>query len=175
MYTPTRVSQSLNVQVSNLPTTRTIISDFYIERKHFLVLLLDALPVEQRQQFSLDHPFLGQFLAEGKHYVIIQDTAIQDTAIQDTAIPDTAIPGTDDHHDAETFDFSPFTLLTERELQIATLVASGWSNKQIAPYLGISQWTVSAHLRRIFIKLNVNSRAAMIYQCATLIKQCHAD
>lgn len=60
-------------------------------------------------------------------------------------------------------------LLTERELQIATLTALGRSNKQIASHLHISEWTVSAHLRRIFIKLNVDSRAAMVYRCALLI------
>ncbi len=63
------------------------------------------------------------------------------------------------------------TLLTERELQIATLVASGRSNKQIASQLHISEWTVSTHLRRTFIKLGVDSRAAMVYRCASSIQQ----
>ena len=62
------------------------------------------------------------------------------------------------------------TLLTERELQIATLVASGQANKQIAKQLRISEWTVSTHLRRIFIKLGVDSRAAMVYRCASIIQ-----
>lgn len=63
------------------------------------------------------------------------------------------------------------SLLTERELQIATLIASSQSNKQVANHLHISEWTVSAHLRRIFIKLNVDSRTAMVYKCASLINQ----
>ncbi|WP_424097803.1 response regulator transcription factor [Moorena producens] len=63
------------------------------------------------------------------------------------------------------------SLLTERELQIVTLVALGQSNKLIAKQLEISEWTVSAHLRRIFLKLDVDSRAAMVYQCAPLIQQ----
>jgi DNA-binding CsgD family transcriptional regulator len=62
-------------------------------------------------------------------------------------------------------------VLTERELQIATLVALGKPNKQIASHLRISEWTVSTHLRRIFMKLGVDSRAAMVYRCAALIKQ----
>lgn len=62
-------------------------------------------------------------------------------------------------------------LLTERESQIVTLVASGQSNKQVASQLHISEFTVSAHLRRIFIKLNVDSRTAMAYKCASLINQ----
>jgi DNA-binding CsgD family transcriptional regulator len=68
-------------------------------------------------------------------------------------------------------DIDLINLLTERELQIATLVASGQGNKQIANQLRISEWTVSAHLRRIFIKLNVDSRAAMVYRCAPIIQK----
>jgi DNA-binding NarL/FixJ family response regulator len=60
-------------------------------------------------------------------------------------------------------------ILTGRELEIATLVALGWPNKQIADHLHISEWTVSAHLRRVFAKLGVHSRAAMVYRCTSLI------
>jgi DNA-binding CsgD family transcriptional regulator len=59
--------------------------------------------------------------------------------------------------------------LTGRELQIATLVAAGDANKSIARKLRISEWTVSTHLRRIYAKLNVDKRAAMVYRCAPLI------
>ncbi|MBE9044162.1 helix-turn-helix transcriptional regulator [Pleurocapsales cyanobacterium LEGE 10410] len=64
----------------------------------------------------------------------------------------------------------PQDLLSERELQIVDLVAHGKSNKQIAKKLKISEWTVSTHLRRIFIKLEVDSRAAMVYRCASLVR-----
>jgi DNA-binding CsgD family transcriptional regulator len=57
-------------------------------------------------------------------------------------------------------------LLTERELQIAALVAAGRVNKQIAAELRISEWTVSTHLRRIFAKLGVDTRAAMVSKCS---------
>lgn len=52
--------------------------------------------------------------------------------------------------------------LTRREIEIASLVAEGKKNKQIAYQLKISEWTVSTHLRRIFVKLGVNSRANMV-------------
>jgi DNA-binding CsgD family transcriptional regulator len=74
----------------------------------------------------------------------------------------------EEHHEKEK-DPDIIALLTERELQIATLVASGKVNKQIAKELQISEWTVSTHLRRIFAKLGVSSRAAMVYLCASLI------
>ncbi len=53
-------------------------------------------------------------------------------------------------------------LLSPRELEIARLVAVGHPNKVIADVLEISSWTVGTHLRRIFAKLNVPSRAAMV-------------
>jgi DNA-binding CsgD family transcriptional regulator len=63
------------------------------------------------------------------------------------------------------------TLLTARELQIATLIATGCSNKQVAKQLHISEWTVATYLRRIFSKLGVDNRAAMVYRCASLIQR----
>jgi DNA-binding CsgD family transcriptional regulator len=59
--------------------------------------------------------------------------------------------------------------LTSRELEITILVAQGHANKNIAYRLRISEWTVATYLRRIFAKLNVESRAAMVFRCAPLI------
>jgi DNA-binding NarL/FixJ family response regulator len=52
--------------------------------------------------------------------------------------------------------------LTQRELQVAMLVGKGLVNKQIADRLHLSEWTVSSYLRRIFVKLGVRTRAAMV-------------
>jgi DNA-binding CsgD family transcriptional regulator len=52
--------------------------------------------------------------------------------------------------------------LSPREQEIVRLVAQGHSNKIIAGVLNISSWTVCTHLRRIFAKLGVGSRAAMV-------------
>jgi DNA-binding CsgD family transcriptional regulator len=52
--------------------------------------------------------------------------------------------------------------LSPREQEIVRMVADGHSNKIIADVLGISSWTVCTHLRRIFAKLSVGSRAAMV-------------
>jgi DNA-binding CsgD family transcriptional regulator len=61
--------------------------------------------------------------------------------------------------------------LTGRELQIAVLVARGDPAKRIAYKLGIKEWTVREYLRRIFAKLHVHSKAAMVYQCAELVRR----
>jgi DNA-binding CsgD family transcriptional regulator len=52
--------------------------------------------------------------------------------------------------------------LSPREVEIARLVAEGRPNKVIAAVLEISSWTVCTHLRRVFAKLGVNTRAAMV-------------
>jgi DNA-binding CsgD family transcriptional regulator len=52
--------------------------------------------------------------------------------------------------------------LSPREREIVRMVALGHQNKVIAGALHISSWTVSTHLRRIFTKLGVSSRAAMV-------------
>lgn len=52
--------------------------------------------------------------------------------------------------------------LSPRELEIARMVARGYPNKTIASVLDISTWTVASHLRRVFSKLGVSSRAAMV-------------
>lgn len=52
--------------------------------------------------------------------------------------------------------------LSPRERQIALMVAHGRTNQAIATSLDISVWTVSTHLRRIFAKLAVSSRAEMV-------------
>jgi DNA-binding CsgD family transcriptional regulator len=56
----------------------------------------------------------------------------------------------------------PATSLSPRELEVARMVAKGYANKSIASVLDISSWTVSSHLRRIYTKLGVTSRAAMV-------------
>lgn len=58
--------------------------------------------------------------------------------------------------------------LSPRELEIVRMVARGHPNKVIADVLSISSWTVCTHLRRIFAKLGVGSRAAMVAQLLEL-------
>lgn len=50
--------------------------------------------------------------------------------------------------------------LTQRELEVLRLVATGKSNRDIAAELVISERTVARHLQNIFAKLRVSSRTA---------------
>lgn len=56
----------------------------------------------------------------------------------------------------------PFhTVLSARERQVSVYVAKGHTNAEIAVILFLSKRTVTTHLERIFLKLQVNSRAAL--------------
>ncbi|MFC0324012.1 response regulator [Gallibacterium melopsittaci] len=54
----------------------------------------------------------------------------------------------------------PLQLLTDREMNVLKLIATGLSNKQIATQLFISEETVKVHIRNLLRKLNVHSRVA---------------
>lgn len=57
-------------------------------------------------------------------------------------------------------------LLTQREMEVAQIVVSGASNKEIALKLGIAERTVKSHVGAIFEKLDVRDRL----QLALLIR-----
>jgi DNA-binding CsgD family transcriptional regulator len=48
--------------------------------------------------------------------------------------------------------------MTKSELAVAELVAHGLTNREVAEQLFVSPHTVNTHLRRVFAKLQVNSR-----------------
>jgi DNA-binding CsgD family transcriptional regulator len=58
----------------------------------------------------------------------------------------------------------PWEILSEREIQVAMLVTLGKGTKQIAGHLRISEHTVQSYMRRIFFKLHVSTRTAMVAQ-----------
>jgi LuxR family transcriptional regulator of csgAB operon len=54
--------------------------------------------------------------------------------------------------------FRPACGLTNREMEIISLLSSGSSNQQIAEKLFVSEHTVKSHLYNIFRKINVHNR-----------------
>lgn len=66
----------------------------------------------------------------------------------------------DDKKDQDEHD--PYKVLSQRELEILTLVAKGYGNKEIAEKLYISVKTVEAHKSRIMDKLELKSRPEIV-------------
>lgn len=56
----------------------------------------------------------------------------------------------------------PRPKLTEREIEVLTLAATGAANREIARALYVSEATVKSHLSHIFSKLKVDSRSRAI-------------
>ena len=58
--------------------------------------------------------------------------------------------------------------LTERELEVLTLTAKGYTNKAIGVQLGISDRTVQGHLAKIFNKLQAESRTEAVMRAVSM-------
>lgn len=66
------------------------------------------------------------------------------------------------HHGGLSPDPSKIGGVTDREKEIIECVCRGYTNKEIADRLCLSEHTVKAHLNRIFRKFNATSRSRLI-------------
>ncbi len=64
--------------------------------------------------------------------------------------------------DVRTLYHNPLVTLSRRELEVLSSLATGRTNKQIARDMDVSLNTVKFHVRNLFQKLGVNSRAQAI-------------
>lgn len=141
---------------ASICTSPNIITEFEVEETQLYLIEL-SFREEQLQPLaktdSLENTsIIKQFSVGAKHYALVKtDTASSSSPHLKSS--------------------SRADRLSPREQEIVCLIAFGLSNKQIASRLDISIWTVSTHLRRIFIKLQVDTRAAVVYRCADLIRR----
>ncbi len=61
----------------------------------------------------------------------------------------------------------PASALTDREAEVLSYLADGWSNEEIADRLGIGIRTVRFHLDRIYRKLGVGRRTEAVREAVT--------
>ncbi len=136
----------LNSSISNLQVyaTRDTVGVLFLKNCYYQIISLESYQESREKHISTQE--ISRFELNKQQYIILAIEPI-----------------------SKTIDPDPATLLSERERQIVLLVALGQQNKQIAHQLNISEWTVSTHLRRIFVKLGVETRAAMVYRCFSSI------
>jgi DNA-binding CsgD family transcriptional regulator len=145
----TKTQRALNSQNTDVPE---ILCQFHVDNNDFTVLLAED-PDTPEKSPVLDGNSLTEicrFNVNGYNCLIMKKAPTQERDESNLSV-----------------------VLSARELQIATLVALGCPNKQVADKLHISEWTVATYLRRIYAKLGVDTRAAMTYRCASLI--CKQD
>lgn len=73
------------------------------------------------------------------------------------------------------FSSSSASRLTQRELEIAELVARGLTNTEIGAVLWITQNSVKQALKRMFRKLDVSTRAQMVARLREELKSPEAN
>jgi DNA-binding NarL/FixJ family response regulator len=61
-------------------------------------------------------------------------------------------------------DLPPVSPLSERELEVLNLISRGYSNHECAGILSVSVNTIGTHVKNIYRKLEVNSRAEALFE-----------
>lgn len=105
----------------------------FVENSSYIYSMMDEL-VKDSTSYKKQ---LIIILDESKRYIAIKDKIIK-----------------------ENFNKNKFGL-TEREAETAELAAKGFTNKEIAQELFVSENTVKLRLKNIFIKLNIKSRSEL--------------
>lgn len=145
MLEPSDRSRSCGAQRGQLLHTASEVGRIVVGGREFVVVpihaKLDHIAYREHARFDLGNTTLGVFE-----------------------------PRQPDHPDVPDPADDALSRLSGRELQIAVLVALGYATKNIAYRLQISEWTVCTYLRRLFAKLDVDNRPAMVFRCAPLIQ-----
>ena len=112
--------------------------------------------------YSYEHDMLFPFIQEGKQIKAIMHELLE-VKKQDLRAEEITFI----HHIC-TNDASENQLLTERELDVLRILATGASNKEIGNVLHISVATVKTHLIHIYEKLNASNRLEAVEKARTL-------
>ena len=130
------------------------------------------LPAVKVLCFSMhgDQRFVGAALEAGASGYLLKDYAVEDLvqAIRAVAAGETylcpPIAGTvvEAYKAARgNADPSAYSLLTAREREVLQLVAEGWTSREIAAKLFVSERTVATHRRHLAEKLGIGSVAGL--------------
>jgi DNA-binding CsgD family transcriptional regulator len=161
------------VRTTNQPWTRGLLAACRAlaaegdELEHGLSAALDMVPVARRPfEHARLQLLLGEFLRRNRKRREARDhlrSAIEGFEQLDVA-PWAERARVELRASGETArkrDASTLGDLTPQELQIARLVAAGARNREVAAQLFLSPRTIDYHLRKVFMKLGIASRAEL--------------
>ncbi len=149
--------------LDGLAATRRIAADNSLARVR--VLILTTFEVD-RYVFEALRSGASGFLGKGARPDALID-AIRTVARGDALLSPSATRGLIARfltlHDSEPVRASPLlTTLTDRELEVTTMVADGMSNPEIARQLTLSPLTVKTHVYHAMTKLGARDRAQLV-------------
>ncbi len=148
-------------QVSGIDVTRWV----RVKYPHIGVLILTAYD---------DDPYILAVLQAGANGYVLKTASPGDIiqAVRDVfegkSVLDPAITRKLLTQLSHPKDALPVDQLTERELEVLSLAAKGFTNKAIGIQLGISDRTVQGHLAHIFSKLQAASRTEAVMRAVSL-------
>jgi len=106
------------------------------------------------------HPkvLLDRTVLDNPHYL----TQVEDSAVDGSGTTQYPLAKVPTRRTGTASD--PWRSLTDAELRIAELVAGGLTNRNIAEYLNLSPHTIDAHLKHMYLKLDIHSRVELTVQ-----------
>jgi DNA-binding CsgD family transcriptional regulator len=141
-----------------LPPTARVCVEFEIDDEKCRIVCLDATGLDTtRQRLSAGGSAavdeVARFEVDGAVYLLL--------------VPATPRAHRAVRRESEAAARSNFLkLLTQRELQIVSLICAGCLNQQVAEKLRISEYTVGSHLKNVYVKLGLHARGELIFRCA---------
>ena len=139
--TPTRASSRRSGSARSTPRSGVLVLSQYVEPSYAMRLLEE-------------HPErVGYLLKERVFDVAILVDALRRIADGETVIDPTIVSRLVGRRRRE----DPLAELTEREREVLGLVAEGLSNQAIAARLFVTERTVEAHVKQIFLKLRLDA------------------
>ncbi|WP_113663213.1 response regulator transcription factor [Pedobacter nanyangensis] len=130
------------------------VEDFKIDFPELKILIFSSYP---------EKIYADRYLKAGADGYLHKDTSEEGmkNAIR-LALKNERSWTTEDHKHTAPYIAHHLDVLSDRELDVARLLAEGWGNLEIANSLKLQMSTVSTYKKRIFDKLNVNNIPELI-------------
>ena len=157
--TPTRASSPPSASGHEHPTSGVLVLSHYVEPSYALRLLEE-------------HPErVGYLLKERVFDVALLVDALRRLADGETVIDPTIVARLVGRRGR----VDPLAELTAREREVLGLLAEGLSNRAIAGRIFVTERTVEAHVKQIFLKLGVETRATTHRRVLAVLAYLRAD